>query len=74
VRRGGGHPAGSPFCSSQVALARFRIQPTSVIEALEACEGTILCASHDRGIVEGVATHVYDVRDGAVQELLAQRK
>jgi ATP-binding cassette subfamily F protein 3 len=45
-----------------------------LIEALEAYQGTILCASHDPGIVEGVATHVYDVRDGAVQELLAQRK
>jgi ATP-binding cassette subfamily F protein 3 len=45
-----------------------------LIEALEAYDGTILCASHDPGIVEGVATHVYDVRDGAVQELLAQRK
>jgi ATP-binding cassette subfamily F protein 3 len=45
-----------------------------LIEALEGYQGTILCASHDPGIVEGVATHVYDVRDCGVQELLALRK
>ncbi|MBN9492816.1 ABC-F family ATP-binding cassette domain-containing protein [bacterium] len=45
-----------------------------LIEALQGYEGTILCASHDPGIVEGVATHVYEVADGAVRELLQLRK
>ncbi|HKS91793.1 MAG TPA: ABC-F family ATP-binding cassette domain-containing protein, partial [Tepidiformaceae bacterium] len=41
-----------------------------LIEALQGYEGTVICASHDPGIVEGVATHVYEVVDGAVRELL----
>lgn len=45
-----------------------------LLEALKAYEGTILCASHDPGIVEGVATHVYEVKDGGVRELLHLRK
>ncbi|MGI8925980.1 MAG: ABC-F family ATP-binding cassette domain-containing protein [Tepidiformaceae bacterium] len=45
-----------------------------LIEALQGYGGTILCASHDPGIVEGVATHVYEVKDTAVRELLEQRR
>lgn len=45
-----------------------------LIEALQAYDGTIICASHDPGIVEGVATHVYEVSGGAVRELLEQRR
>ncbi len=45
-----------------------------LLEALQAYEGTIICASHDPGIVEGVATHVYEVKDGECQELLHLRK
>ena len=44
-----------------------------LIEALKGYEGTIICASHDPGIVE-MATHVYEVADGAVRELLEKRK
>lgn len=45
-----------------------------LIEALQGYEGTIICASHDPGIVEGVATHVFEVKDGSVRELLHMRK
>ncbi|MDZ7728698.1 MAG: ABC-F family ATP-binding cassette domain-containing protein [Dehalococcoidia bacterium] len=45
-----------------------------LIEALQGYEGTIICASHDPGIVEGIATHVYEVKDGACEELLHLRK
>ena len=45
-----------------------------LLEALQAYDGTILCASHDPGIVEGVATHVYEVKDLGVHELLHLRK
>ncbi len=45
-----------------------------LIEALQQYTGTILCASHDPGIVEGVATHVYEVKDGAARELLERRR
>jgi ATP-binding cassette subfamily F protein 3 len=45
-----------------------------LIEALKAYDGTILCASHDPGIVDGVATHVYEVADGACTEILSKRK
>lgn len=45
-----------------------------LLEALKAYEGTILCASHDPGIVEGVASHVYEVKDGGVRELLHLRR
>jgi ATP-binding cassette subfamily F protein 3 len=45
-----------------------------LIEALKGYDGTIICASHDPGIVEGVATHVYEVDDGAVRELIHQRR
>ncbi len=45
-----------------------------LIEALQQYTGTILCASHDPGIVEGVATHVFEVKDGAARELLERRR
>ena len=45
-----------------------------LIEALDGYAGTILCASHDPGIVDAIATHVYEVKDGACRELLAQRR
>ena len=45
-----------------------------LLEALQGYEGTIVCASHDPGIVEGVATHVFEVKDGSVRELLHMRK
>ena len=37
----------------------------SLVKALENYDGTILCATHDPGILETVATHVYEMRDGA---------
>jgi ATP-binding cassette, subfamily F, member 3 len=45
-----------------------------LIEALEGYEGTIICASHDPGILERVATRVYEVNDGTARELLDRRK
>ena len=45
-----------------------------LLEALQSYDGTIICASHDPGIVEGVATHVYEVKDGECNELLHLRK
>jgi ATPase subunit of ABC transporter with duplicated ATPase domains len=45
-----------------------------LIEALQGYEGTIICASHDPGIVEGVATHVYEVKDLGVREILERRR
>jgi ATP-binding cassette subfamily F protein 3 len=45
-----------------------------LIEALQGYAGTIVCASHDPGIVEGVATHVYEVKDTSVRELIERRK
>ncbi|HEX6031883.1 MAG TPA: ABC-F family ATP-binding cassette domain-containing protein [Tepidiformaceae bacterium] len=45
-----------------------------LIEALQKYQGTVICASHDPGIVEGVATHVYEVADGGCRELLEHRK
>ncbi len=45
-----------------------------LIEALQGYGGTILCASHDEGIVDGIATHVYEVKDGACREMLSRRK
>ncbi len=45
-----------------------------LIEALEKYEGTIVCASHDDGILERVATRVYEVADGACREVLSRRK
>ncbi|HMS60106.1 MAG TPA: ABC-F family ATP-binding cassette domain-containing protein [Tepidiformaceae bacterium] len=45
-----------------------------LIEALQGYDGTILCASHDPGIVDDVATRVYEVKDTEVAELIARRK
>ncbi|MBK7329500.1 MAG: ABC-F family ATP-binding cassette domain-containing protein [Dehalococcoidia bacterium] len=45
-----------------------------LIEALQGYDGTIICASHDPGIVDGIATHVYEVKDLGVRELLQMRK
>ncbi len=45
-----------------------------LIEALEGYTGTILCASHDPGIVDTVATHVYEVKDTSVKELFHRRR
>jgi ATP-binding cassette subfamily F protein 3 len=45
-----------------------------LIEALERYDGTILCASHDPGILERIATRVYQVEDGACHELLDRRR
>ena len=45
-----------------------------LIEALEKYDGTIICASHDPGILERVATRVYEVSDGGCREVLDRRK
>jgi len=45
-----------------------------LIEALEKYEGTIICASHDPGILDRVATRVYEVADGGCREVLERRK
>jgi ATP-binding cassette subfamily F protein 3 len=45
-----------------------------LIEALEKYDGTIICASHDPGILERVATRVYEVADGGCREVLERRK
>jgi ATP-binding cassette subfamily F protein 3 len=36
----------------------------SLVKALKGYDGTIVCASHDQAILDTVATHVYEVRDG----------
>ena len=45
-----------------------------LIEALEKYEGTIICASHDPGVLERVATRVYEVKDGGCREVLERRR
>jgi len=45
-----------------------------LLEVLERYEGTILCAAHDPGILERVATRVYEVADGGVREVMERRK
>ena len=45
-----------------------------LIEALQGYDGTVICASHDPGIVDGIATHVYEVKDLSVRELLHMRR
>ena len=45
-----------------------------LIEALETYDGTIICASHDPGILERVATRVYEVNDGGCRELIDHRR
>lgn len=44
-----------------------------LIDALKGYAGTILCASHDEGLQDAVATHVYEVKDGSCRELLSRR-
>ncbi|MEK9658587.1 MAG: ABC-F family ATP-binding cassette domain-containing protein [Chloroflexota bacterium] len=36
----------------------------SLIRSLASYDGTIVCATHDAGILDTVATHVYEVREG----------
>jgi ATP-binding cassette subfamily F protein 3 len=45
-----------------------------LIEVLAKYEGTILCAAHDPGLLERVATRVYEVADGECRELIDYRK
>jgi ATP-binding cassette, subfamily F, member 3 len=45
-----------------------------LLEVLEKYDGTILCAAHDPGILDRVATRVYEVSDGGVRELINRRK
>ena len=37
----------------------------SLVQALDRYDGTIICATHDTAILDTVATHVYEMRDGA---------
>ena len=39
-------------------------------EALDAFEGTILFVSHDRYLIQSLATHIWAVGDGAVRQIL----
>jgi ATP-binding cassette subfamily F protein 3 len=45
-----------------------------LIDALDAFDGTIICASHDPGIVDRVATRVFEVQAGECRELEERRK
>ena len=45
-----------------------------LIEALAGYDGTVICASHDPGIVDGIATHVFEVKEGEATEILSMRK
>ena len=36
----------------------------SLVEALKSYDGTIICATHDQAILDKVATHIYEIRDG----------
>ena len=45
-----------------------------LIEALQGYDGTVICASHDPGIVEGIATHVFEVKEGICKELIDMRR
>ncbi|HZP58634.1 MAG TPA: ABC-F family ATP-binding cassette domain-containing protein [Dehalococcoidia bacterium] len=45
-----------------------------LLEALERYDGTLICASHDPGILDRIATRVYEVSDTACREVLARRK
>ncbi len=45
-----------------------------LIQALERYDGTIVCASHDPEIMARIPTHVYEVRDGELRELLQYRR
>ena len=37
----------------------------SLVNALDKYDGTIICATHDPAILDSIATHVYEMRDGA---------
>jgi ATP-binding cassette subfamily F protein 3 len=37
----------------------------SLVNALDKYDGTIICATHDTAILDTIATHVYELRDGA---------
>ena len=41
----------------------------SLIGALKSYTGTIICASHDPGVLEGIATHVYEASDAELREI-----
>jgi ATP-binding cassette subfamily F protein 3 len=45
-----------------------------LLEVLEKYDGTILCAAHDPGILDRIATRVYEVKDGGCRELIERRK
>jgi ATP-binding cassette, subfamily F, member 3 len=45
-----------------------------LLEVLEKYDGTILCAAHDPGILDRVATRVYEVGDGGVREVIERRR
>ena len=37
----------------------------SLVKALDKYDGTIICATHDTAVLDTIATHVYEMRDGA---------
>jgi ATP-binding cassette subfamily F protein 3 len=37
----------------------------SLVKALDQYDGTIICATHDSTIMDTIATHIYEMRDGA---------
>ena len=37
----------------------------SLVHALDKYDGTIICATHDTAVLDTIATHVYEMRDGA---------
>ncbi|MEO6196762.1 MAG: ABC-F family ATP-binding cassette domain-containing protein [Dehalococcoidia bacterium] len=45
-----------------------------LIDVLARYDGTIICAAHDPGLLEKVATRVYEVSDGDCRELMDYRK
>jgi ATP-binding cassette, subfamily F, member 3 len=51
-----------------------RTTQRKLIDALEAYDGTVICASHDPEILSRVATRVFEVRDGECLELEEKRR
>jgi ATP-binding cassette subfamily F protein 3 len=45
-----------------------------LIDVLAKYEGTIICAAHDPGLLERVATRVFEVADGECRELMDYRR
>jgi ATP-binding cassette subfamily F protein 3 len=45
-----------------------------LIDVLAKYDGTVICAAHDPGILERVATRVYEVADGGCRELIEYRR